>query len=104
MADRDHLVVTKQTANTPSIMTGTTALAANTARAGFQVQNLGSLPLFVRLADSASTTVFHVVLKGGTANDDGNGGVFSQFGPVVYTGIVSVQTTSGSRRYTVTEL
>lgn len=38
------------------------------------IQNLGTNPLFVRRAASASSSAFHVVLKGGSVNDDGNGG------------------------------
>jgi hypothetical protein len=54
------------------------------------------------MGSGASTTVFHVVLKGGTGNDDGLGGSFSQFDGTVYTGIVTIAGTSP--RYTVTEL
>lgn len=106
MADKDQLIVSKQTANTPSIQTGTEALADNPARAGFRIQNIGSLPLFVMLGSGASTTVFHVILTGGTANSDGLGinSSYEQFGPTVYTGVVTVQTTSGSRKYTTIEL
>lgn len=91
------------TANTPEILTAAgNALVANAARKGWMIQNLGTNPLFVRLAASASTSVFHVVLKGGSGNDDGLGASFAQMDGVVYTGIVSVAGTSP--RFVVTEL
>ena len=95
-------ITQKGTANVPEIASAATALAANTERAGWMIQNLGTNPLFVRLATGASTTVFHAVLKGGTGADDGTGGSYSQFGATVYTGLVSIAGTSP--RYTVTEL
>lgn len=88
--------------NTPAIASDATALAANAARIGWQIQNLGQNALFVRLGTGASSTVFHAVLKAGTANDDGTGGSFSQMTGTVYTGIISIAGTSP--RYTVTEL
>lgn len=89
-------------ANTPEIASSTTAIAANAARKGWLIQNLGTNPLFVRLGASASTTVFHSVLKGGTGNDDGLGGSMSQMDGVIYTGVISIAGTSP--RYTVLEL
>ncbi len=88
--------------NTPSIASAATALAANTARVGWQIQNLGQNPLFVLLGSGASTTVFHFILKAGTANDDGTGGSFSQMMGTIYDGIVTIAGTSP--RYTVTEM
>lgn len=87
--------------NTPSIASATTALAANSARTGWSIQNLGTNPLFVRFASGASTTVFHRVLAAGSVNDDGTGGALSQTDGVVYTGVISIAGTSP--RYTVTE-
>lgn len=88
--------------NTPSIASAATALAQNDNRIGWQIQNLGTNPLFVLLGTGASTSVFHVVLKGGTANDDGLGGVFTNLSGSIYQGIVTIAGTSP--RYTVTEL
>jgi len=102
MADTRAIIAPKNTANTPSIASATTAIAENTDRGGWQIQNLGTNALFVRLGTGASTTVFHTVLKAGTANDDGTGGVMSQFEGTVYTGIITIAGTSP--RYTVTEL
>lgn len=88
--------------NTPSIASATTALAANPARTQWSIQNLGMNPLFVRFGASASTSVFHVVLKAATANDDGTGGVISQDVGAIYGGIVTIAGTSP--RYTVLEM
>lgn len=83
----------------PSIQTGATALAANADRLEWTIQNLGTNPLFVRLASGASTTVFHVSLKAATVQDDGSGGFLDD---KTYAGIVTVDGTSP--RYTTTEL
>lgn len=88
--------------NTPAIIATATAIASNENRLGWQIQNLGQNPLFVLLGSGASTSVFHAVLKGGTANDDGLGASFSQNSGTVYTGIITVAGTSP--RYVVTEL
>lgn len=88
--------------STPSIASAATALALNEARYGFVIQNLGQNPLFVRLGASASTTVFTVVLKGGTSNDDGTGGSYTMQGDAVWCGEVSVAGTSP--RYSATEI
>jgi hypothetical protein len=91
-----------QNANTPAIASAATALAANTARVGWQIQNLGTNPLFVLLGSGASTTVFHQVLKAGTGNDDGLGGIMSQTSGAIYNGIITIAGTSP--RYTVLEI
>jgi len=89
--------------NTPSIASATTAIAANARnRQGWFIQNLGTNTLFVRLGTSASTTVFHVVLKAGTANDDGLGGSVSQTEGVIYAGEISIAGTTP--RYTALEM
>lgn len=93
---------TVNSANTPSIATGATALAANPSRKGWMIQNVGTNPLFVLLGDGASATVFHAVLKGGTGANDGLGGSLSQMDGVIYTGKITVAGTSPS--YVVTEL
>jgi hypothetical protein len=88
------------TSNVPSIATGAgTVISANASRKLWSIQNVGTNPLFVRLGASASTTVFHFILKGGTADSDGNGAVITDD---CYTGVVSVAGTSP--KYTVTEL
>ncbi len=102
MADIKAIIAPKSEANTPSIASATTALAANTNRGGWMIQNLGTNSLFVRLGDSASTTVFHIVLKGSTGNDDGTGGSISQMEGTIYSGKITIAGTSP--RYVVTEL
>lgn len=102
MADSQAIICSKQAANIPSIASDTTALASNTARAGWMIQNLGQNALFVRLGAAASTTVFHIVLKAGTSNDDGTGGTVAQTAGVVYTGVITIAGTSP--RYAVMEL
>lgn len=102
MADVRGIICQRGIANTPSIASDTTALAANPDRAAFSIQNLGTNTLFIRLGASASTSVFHVVLKGGSGNDDGLGGTYSQEAGTVYTGIITIAGTSP--RYVVTEL
>lgn len=96
-----QIVSQSTNSNTPAIASSATALASNPARIYWMIQNLGTNPLFVRLGAGASTTVFHVVLKGGSGNDDGLGASISSDN-VVYTGIISVAGTSP--RYTVTEI
>jgi len=83
--------------NTPSIVnTAGVALvdASPNGRFGWQIQNVGTNPLFVCLGGTASTMVFHFVLKGGTGNNDGLGASFSQFGTTVFQGAISVAGTS----------
>ena len=88
------------TANTPAILTSAgNALAANPVRRRWAIQNLGVNPLFVRLGASASTTVFHRILRAGTGADDGIGGMWEDD---TWTGIVSVAGTSP--RFVVTEI
>lgn len=88
-------IASTQAANTPSILTSAgTALAANTKRISWSIQNLGTNPLFVLRGASASTTVFHTVLKGATAQDDGTGGFMAEEAGTVYNGIITVAGTS----------
>lgn len=94
--------VRTKNANTPSIASAATALAANDKRVGFSIQNLGTNPLFVLLGDGATTSVFHYVLRAGTGTDDGTGGVLTMADSAVYTGIVTIAGTSP--RYTVLEM
>jgi hypothetical protein len=92
-----------KTANTPAIVTSEgTALDANANRKGFMIQNVGTGVIYVRFGAGASATVFHLVLKGGTGDKDGNGGSYSQMEGTVYQGIVSVAGTSP--KFVVTEL
>jgi len=98
----DVIIQTTGNINTPALIDTATALAANTARIGWMIQNQDTDPLFVRLGSGASDTVFHFVLKGGTGAKDGTGGSFSQMDGVIYTGIVTIAGTTPS--YTVLEI
>lgn len=102
MVDIRAITARASHASTPSIASATTALAANKDRGGFLIQNLGTNPLYVLWGTGASTTVFTTILRAGTANDDGLGGLMSIFGGVVYPGIITIAGTSP--RYVATEL
>lgn len=103
MADTQAIIAPKGVANTPEILSSATALAANSARGAWGIQNVGTNPLFVRLGSGASDTVFHKVLKGGSGAKDGLGASWDfDAGGTMYTGIVTVAGTSPS--YVVVEL
>lgn len=90
------------TSSTPSIASAATALAANSHRGSFLIQNLGTNPLFVRLGSGATTSLFNVILKAGSGNDDGSGGTLAMEGATIYTGEITIAGTSP--RYVATEL
>lgn len=87
--------------NVPSIQSSATALASNVLRMGWMIQNLGTNPLFVSIGGTASTSVFHIVLKAGSGQDDGTGGTYSEQEGVISTLAITVAGTSP--RYTVME-
>ncbi len=89
--------------NAPGAQSAATALAANSARTGFQIQNLDTGALFVKFGASASSSSYGFVLKGGTGAADGTGGSFAMFGPEVYRGIITVAS-AGTPSYTALEL
>lgn len=104
MADVQAIIAPVSVANTPAIITAAsgTALAANPARAGWMIQNTGTLPLFILFGSGASATVFHQVLKGGAVAEDGGGVTFGQTNGIIYTGIITFFGTTP--RFVVTEL
>lgn len=103
MADSISILCQKSTANTPAIVTSAgTALASNAQRAGWTIQNVGTNPLFVNLGGTASSTVFHYVLKGGTGDSDGLGALIGQTNGTVFTGTITVAGTTP--KFVVTEL
>ena len=102
MADRNSILCQKSVANTPSILTDATGIPSNADRAGWSIQNVGTNPLFVRLGGTASSTVYHYILKGGTADNDGLGALIAQTTGTVFTGAISVAGTSP--KYVVTEI
>lgn len=95
-------VTPTQNANIPVIQSAATALAANTARIGWGIQNVGTNPLFVLMGSGASATVFHKVLKAGTGAADGLGGTLDFTTGTVYTGVITVGGTTPS--YVVYEM
>lgn len=102
MADKSMIIRSATGANTPSIAYDATAIALNTNRSAWSIQNLGTNTLYVRLGSGATTEIFHFALKAGSVNDDGTGGSVSQSDVVVYNGIITIAGTSP--RYTVMEL
>ncbi len=87
-------IYSTQDTNTPSIIAGdgsgaVTLLAANEARIGFTIQNVGTTAAKVRFGSGASTSVYHIVLKGGSADGDGLGASFSMTSGAVYNGIIT---------------
>lgn len=102
MADYAAVLCQVSQANTPSVQTIATVLAANSGRAAFAVQNQGTNPLFIALGTGATLTAFHVSLKGGTTPFDGNGGIYEQRNGAVFQGIVTSTGTAPS--YTALEL
>jgi hypothetical protein len=97
-----NIIARRDVANTPSIASAATALAANTNRLGWFIQNSGQNVLYVLLGSGASTTVWHFALKAGTANDDGTAGSIGQSAGVVYSGIITIAGTTP--RYVAMEL
>lgn len=101
MAD-PRMQVNLGTANTPAVSSAATALAANTPRCAFMIVNLGTNPLYVRYGDGCTTSLFHIILKGSTVQDDGTGGSLSMEEAAMWTGSITVAGTSP--RYVATEL
>lgn len=90
---RDSLGANNQTGP----QTATTVSAANSARTGFQIQNLSTNILYVNLGAGASTSVYSFILKASTGTADGTGGSFAMLqGGNVYRGIITVAGTSPS--------
>lgn len=102
MADVTAIICSKKLANTPSILTDATGIPANANRGGWSIQNVGMNPIFVCLGGTASSSVFHYVLKGGAADNDGNGAMVAQTTGTVFTGAISVAGTTP--KYVVMEL
>lgn len=76
--------------------TGGIALNANTARVFFQIQNIGTNPIYVFYGGAtASATNCHEILKASTAASDGTGGV-AKSGTIVYDGTIAVGGTATS--------
>ena len=101
--DRDSLVLTK-TANTPTVATATTILAENGERAAFMIQNQdNNYPLKICFGGTATSSVYHLILKACTSAADGTGGTVAMEGPVTFTGIITCYS-AGTPSYTVLEI
>jgi len=87
---------------TSGLQSATTALAANSARIAFFIQNQSTNKLYVYLGAGASTSVYTAILVACTSTADGTGGTFAMESGVVYNGIITVAGSSPS--YTVLEI
>lgn len=67
-----------------------TACSDNNRRIGWRVQNLGTVPLYVKYGTGASATDFDLVLSAGTVADNGTGATKEEVNGAIYTGIVTV--------------
>jgi hypothetical protein len=85
--------ITQSVNSSPTLLAGTgsseTVLAANPARVGFSIQNVGTTAMFITFGPTCSATVLHYVLKGGTGANDGLGASLSFTSGTVYTGIIT---------------
>lgn len=85
---------TSQISTRTGILTSAgTLLAQNLNRSGLIIQNLGTNPLYVCFGAGGSTTVFDLILKGSSVQDDGTGGNFS-YDVLSYTGLITIAGTS----------
>jgi len=94
----------QNTENVNITATGSTAgvaLASNPARVYFQIQNVGTNPIYMAWGATASSGNCNQVLKADTGALAGAGGIY-QSGTVVYTGTVAVGGTAAT--YIATEL
>lgn len=89
-----------QVHSTTGITSSSVALQENLNRRDIIIQNLGTNTLYIKFGENATTTDFNLILKGGDANNDGNGGVVS-YSNLSYTGVISVAGTSP--RYVATD-
>jgi hypothetical protein len=102
MAGSNGSTFSTQATSVPTVQTSTTALASNTARIAFMIQNQDTSALKVCFGPGASSTIYHVVLKGGTGAADGTGGSVAQEAGTVYNGVITVFS-AGTPSYTVWE-
>lgn len=86
-----------ENSNTPAIVTVAGEVLADKGeggRRGWSIQNVGQNPVFVRLGGAASSTVFHYVLKAGTADSDGLGGSVEEKVGAVFQGSITIAGTT----------
>jgi len=83
--------------NTPAIVTSAGEVledAGAGGRRGWSIQNVGTNPVFVCLGGTASSTVFHYVLKAGTGASDGLGGSVEEKMGAVFQGSITIAGTT----------
>lgn len=83
--------------NTPSIVTTEGEVLSDRGaggRRGWSIQNVGQNPVFVRMGGTASSSVFHIVLKAGTADSDGLGGSIEEKVGAVFQGSITIAGTT----------
>jgi hypothetical protein len=95
-----RIIRAKKSTNS-GIASATTALAQNSARLSYSIQNCGTNPLFVKEGASASTSDFSYILAAGTGNDNGTGAKYESPSGQVYSGVITIAGTSP--RYVIVE-
>lgn len=76
--------------------TSTTAMAANSIRLAWSIQNQGTNPLYVKLGASASSSDYTYILAAGTGAANGTGGSVGQSGSAIYYGVITIAGTAPS--------
>jgi hypothetical protein len=82
------------------LQTSTTILAADSGRTFFTIQNQDTNPLYIAFGVTASSSVYHLVLKAGTGAHDGSGGVVSMESGMIL-GMAITCYSTGTPSYTV---
>ncbi len=84
------------------LQTSTTILAANPGRTFFMIQNQATAELYIAFGVTASSSVYHLVLKASTGAHDGSGGSISMESGMIL-GMSITCYASGTPSYTVME-
>jgi hypothetical protein len=84
------------------LQTSTTVLSANEARTSFMIQNQDTNPLYLCFGGTASSSVFHVILKACSSAKDGTGGTYTDQAGIIWNGLITCYS-SGTPSYTVME-
>ncbi|MDP6717831.1 MAG: hypothetical protein QGF59_04230 [Pirellulaceae bacterium] len=88
------------TTSTGGLKTSESALAANSQRKAFTLQNQKAEKLYVKFGGAATTSDYHLILSACGTAADGTGGVLSDDSCTQQIGVIAV---SGSPSYTVVE-
>jgi hypothetical protein len=105
MADRQTIVQISQVVNpAQTSASSTTIMASNNTRVAFMIQNLdNSNPLKICFGGTASSTVYHLILKAASGSGVGDGGTVAMEGPVTFTGAITCYS-AGTPAYTYLEI